>query len=257
MIHINLLPGSGQGRTSRVPIKAFLTAATSHVKDPFLLASVASVALAVGTVSILWLGQNTREQELTLRHEQAAQDSARYATIVAEKRKAEARRDSVMRQVAIIKAIDEDRFVWAHILDEVSRSLTPYTWLTSISPTTDARSPAQKRPSADSAIRKDTAGGKTAAQKKAAMEAAIAAVDSIAKPLPVHFQVEGRTADLQALTRFMRNLEDSPFIQKVQLIKSTAVLEDGSAITQFTLTAEFEAPDPAATRRVPITVLTR
>ena len=27
-------------------------------------------------------------------------------------------------------AIDEDRYIWPHILDEVSRALPPYTWIT-------------------------------------------------------------------------------------------------------------------------------
>ena len=32
----------------------------------------------------------------------------------------------------IIKQIDNDRFVWPHIMDEISRSMPPYTWLTSL-----------------------------------------------------------------------------------------------------------------------------
>ena len=63
------------------------------------------------------------------------QDSTRYAAVIAQRSAAEASRDSVVRQIDVIKAIDGTRFVWPHILDEVSRALPPYTWLVSIAQT--------------------------------------------------------------------------------------------------------------------------
>ena len=63
------------------------------------------------------------------------QDSTRYAAVLREKKKAETQRDSVMRQLNIIKTIDNDRFVWPHIMDEISRALPQYTWLVSVKQT--------------------------------------------------------------------------------------------------------------------------
>jgi len=44
-------------------------------------------------------------------------------------------RDSVVNQVNLIRSFDDKRFVWPHIMDEVSRALPPYTWLTSVTQT--------------------------------------------------------------------------------------------------------------------------
>ena len=81
-----------------------------------------------------------------------------------------------------------------------------------------------------------------------------AAVDSASV---LRFRIVGNTVDIQALTRFMRLLEGSPFIQNVQLAKSTLVLNDGKEVTEFQLDAEYQRPDSAAVRRVPITLSVR
>src|SRR5688572_9057442 len=145
MIEINLLPGSGKksrGRSSGVGLSETLSGIFTKVKDPYLLGSIASVGLALAAIAVLWLTQSARERSLVEKEQKAVQDSTRYATVVAEKRKAEAQRDSVLRQVNIIRAIDDDRFIWSHILDEVSRVVPPYTWLMGIAQTSKVVSPA-------------------------------------------------------------------------------------------------------------------
>jgi Tfp pilus assembly protein PilN len=52
----------------------------------------------------------------------------------------------------------------------------------------------------------------------------------------------GKTADPQALTRFMRNLEESPFIEGVQIVSSALVAEQGHDVTSFSLTARYQPP---------------
>src|SRR5687768_15685122 len=138
MIEINLLPGSGKksrGRSTGVGLSETLSGIFTKVKDPYLLGAIGSVAVSLAVVALLWLTQSARERSLVEKEQKAVQDSTRYATVVAEKRKAEAQRDSVLRQVNIIRAIDDDRFVWAHIMDEVSRVIPQYTWITGIAQT--------------------------------------------------------------------------------------------------------------------------
>jgi Tfp pilus assembly protein PilN len=60
--------------------------------------------------------------------------------------------------------------------------------------------------------------------------------------------IQGKTADPQALTRFMRNLEESPFIEGVQIVSSALVAEQGHDVTSFMLTARYQVP--------PVTILT-
>jgi Tfp pilus assembly protein PilN len=121
-------------------------------------------------------------------------------------------------------------------MDEVSRALPPYTWLTSVSQTNTSALPADEPAP-------DKTGG-------------AAAVDSTSVP-PVHLRIVGQTVDIQALTRFMRVLEASPFLENVQLVKSTLIMIDGKEVTEFQLDASFERPDPSMIRTVPITLSVR
>src|SRR5437762_3276014 len=66
------------------------------------------------------------------------------------------------------------------------------------------------------------------------------------------FKVVGHTVDIQALTRFMKSLEASPFIQNVQLTRSDLVQAEGKEVTEFTLLSETQAPPPFVTKTVPL-----
>ena len=247
MIEINLLPGGGKkarGRNVGAGLVGSLSGVLAKVKDPYLLSAVGSTGAAVAIIALLWITQTARERSLIAKEQKAVQDSTRYATIVAEKRKAEAQRDSVLRQVNIIKAIDDDRFVWTHIMDEISSVVPPYTWLTTVAQTTEVVSPAAAPPP-------PPAGAKP---KKGAAKDSVVTVDTAIVKAPLTFRIIGHTVDIQALTRFMRFLESSPFIQNVQLARSTPLLVEGNQVTEFQLDAEYETPDPAAIRRVPFTL---
>jgi type IV pilus assembly protein PilN len=256
MIEINLLPGSGKksrGRGAGAGLSATIAGIVARVKDPYLLGSVAATIIAISAVGLLWFSQQQREKSLIQKEQKAVQDSTRYATVVAEKRKAEAQRDSVLRQVNIIRNIDEDRFIWAHIMDEVSRALPAYTWVTAVEHISVAVSPAaapEPAPTNGSATPptpvKDTV-------TKAAAEPA--GVDTAIVRPTLTFRIKGETVDIQALTRFMRFLETSPFIVNVQLTKTVPKIDaGGNQVTEYELGAEYELPDPAAVRRVPFTL---
>jgi Tfp pilus assembly protein PilN len=249
MIEINLLPGSGKksrGRSAGVGLSETLSGIFAKVKDPYLLSAVGSVGVALAVIALLWLTQSARERSLVEKEQKAVQDSTRYATVVAEKRKAEAQRDSVLRQVNIIRAIDDDRFVWSHIMDEVSRVVPPYTWLVAVAQTSAVVSPAAAPAPIDP---------KAPAPKTPAKDAAAPAGPDTAITKPaLGFKIVGQTVDIQAMTRFMRFLETSPFIQNVRLAKSTPLIVDNNQVTEFQLDAEYEVPDPAAIRRVPFTL---
>ena len=66
---------------------------------------------------------------------------------------------------ATIRSVDSDRYVWPHLLDEVTRALPPYTWLVDMGPARVAATtaPAPSAPAAASAGTKaaaDTTGSK-------------------------------------------------------------------------------------------------
>jgi Tfp pilus assembly protein PilN len=237
MIEINLLPGAAKktkGRGTGFSLKAVSAGVQNRIKDPFMLAAVGSVAVASLAIGGLHVTQSRRAGSLDQRVLTAQKDSVRYASIIKERRRAEAKRDSVVRELDIIRAIDNDRFVWPHIMDEVSRALPPYTWLKSLTATAVAPPPPQ------------------AANGDKKKDANLPTV-----PPSLRFRVIGNTVDIQALTRFMKLLETSPFIQGVQLAKSEAVLVDGKEVTEFQLDAEYERPDKATLTTAPVSLSVR
>jgi hypothetical protein len=82
------------------------------------------------------------------------------------------------------------------------------------------------------------------------------AVDSSSVPR-VQFRIIGNTVDIQALTRFMKVLEASPFIENVQLERSSIIIVEGKEITEFALTAAYQTPDPSSIRTVPVSLSVR
>lgn len=253
MIEINLLPGTkkkgrkggGGGPSVSMPsfdFAAWIQSVRDRVREPWLIGAVVTSALVVGLVGALYVRQAARESTLEEALQKAVQDSTRFASVLKERETAEAKRDTVLRSLNLIRAIDDDRFVWPHVMDEVSRALPPYTWIVSLGFTgagqgqqavsTIAAAPAEagkKRRTVVTAIPRDT----------------------------VRVRVVGNTVDIQALTRFMTQLESSPFLTQVQLAKSERANDNGKEVTQFQLDMIYSRPDAAQVRRVPLAVSVR
>lgn len=252
MIEVNLLPGAGGKTQSRSDfnLSGMMSGAASGVKDKILLASVATVSVVVVVASMLFMSQSNRERVLTERESRAVQDSARYKVVLAAKAKAETTRDSLYQQVAIIKSIDDSRYLWPHLLEEISNALPQYTWLTVV---TQTSSPPSSAVSEAAGTKAGAPGAKTKEpslkEKKAHADSVLAIASRATK-----FRIVGHTVDIQALTLFMKTLEASPFIQNVQLTKSDLVLVDNKEVTEFQLEAESQKPPPFIIRTVAMSV---
>ena len=181
---------------------------------------------------------------LTERQDKAVRDSARYANFLMDRRHAEAVRDTLLRQVNIIRTLDDDRYIWPHIMDEVSRALPQYTWLTSLAA---AGAP---QGSSNVVIAPKTPEDTSAAGKKRPKKRLVTEIPQDA----ILVRLVGRTVDIQALTRFMRDLAASPFLTNVQIEKSELAIDQGKEVTQFQLTLGYRHPDTTALHRVPLTL---
>ncbi|HXV17601.1 MAG TPA: hypothetical protein VD758_12520, partial [Gemmatimonadaceae bacterium] len=137
MIEVNLLPGSSGKSQSRADfnVSGMLSGASSGIKDKLLLGTIGTVAVIVTAVALMFMSQSNRERTLVEHERKAVEDSARYKVVLAAKTKAEATRDSLYQQVAIIKSIDDSRYLWPHLLEEISNALPQYTWLTLVTQT--------------------------------------------------------------------------------------------------------------------------
>jgi Tfp pilus assembly protein PilN len=248
MIEINLLPGSRKKARRSGPsfdFAGFVRDLGSRVRDPWLLGAVGGVAVGLVAIGVMWTVQSRRESALTVREQKAVQDSTRYASVIAERASAEAQRDSVKRQIAVISAIDGTRLLWPHVLDEIARAMPPYVWLRAISQTSavSMESPEVQAGVAPAPGKKGSGGGKPAAP--------------VADESVLTLQVTGNTVDIQALTRFIRALEASPFLQNVQLVRSDVVMQQGKEATEFRFDMQYQKPDASALRTVPFTVSVR
>lgn len=242
MIEINLLPGARKtkGRAAGMDFSATAQNFVARVKDPYLIGAVAASIVAVLAIGFLFLTQSARAAELEEREQKAVADSTRYAAVLKEKARAEAQRDTVVRQLNIIRSIDNNRFVWPHLLDEISRALPPFTWLTTVAQTSAPQSAAATQlPAPGSA-------------PDAAAAAKPRGIDTVTVEDTLKLRIVGNTVDVQALTRFMTLLEASPFLKDVNLIKLTPVIEQDRQVAEFQLDAAFQKPDSSAIRVQPV-----
>lgn len=245
MIEINLMPGSGKKKGSRrqsVNVGAMLAGASGRMKDKFMIAAVVAVVVGAGGVGLLYFTQSTTDSQLTEREAQAVHDSTRYANFLRDRYHSEAVRDSLLRQVNVIKGLDEDRFIWTHVLDEVSRALPQYTWLTVLGYAGTPQGSTNVVASPKDSTKKGV--------KPKRLETDVPR-DSVS------IRLMGRTVDIQALTRFMKDLEASPFIANVQLDRSELAIDQGKEVTQFQLTMGYSRPDTTMIRRVPLSLTAR
>ena len=247
MIGINLLPGTGHkarrssgGSLPKLDIAASIASLRERIRDPWMLGAVGATIAAVAAVGMLYVTQSRREATLSEAEQKAVQDSTRYASVLRERERAEAKRDTVLRSLNLVRAIDDDRFIWPHVMDEVSRALPPYTWIVSLgfSGTGQAQQAVTTLPAGAAGGRKHH-------------------VQTVIPRDTVRIRVVGNTVDIQALTRFMKQLESSPFLEDVQLAKSERAQDHGKEVTQFQLDMLYSRPDPELVRRVPLAVSVR
>jgi Tfp pilus assembly protein PilN len=246
IIEVNLLPGAkkskrGGGGGKSIDFAAIGAVISNKVKDKWLASAVACVFLGLTAIGMMFWTQSQRESGLKAEEQKAIADSVQFAAVLKDRMTAQAKRDSALTQLMIIRAIDEDRLIWPHFLEEVSRALPIYTWLRQVTITGTAQginpaaaiktpppvTPDPKRPNkkpADIFIPRDT----------------------------VRVRMVGRTVDVQAFTRFMRSLEDSPFIEGVVMERTEALVESGKAVHQFTLQVTYSRPDTLMLKRAPI-----
>jgi Tfp pilus assembly protein PilN len=240
-IRINLHPqrGTRQRSSASFAPSAGFARVLAPFRDKFLMGAIAAVLVAFATVGSLYTQQDAERAELVDREQQAVADSTKFATAIAARAKATSRRDSLSRQLRVIAAIDSNRYLWAHLLDETSRALPTYTWLVGVQQTSAAPSPPGQTP-------------KPGAKPAPNATPAKLIPDTVVGP--VRFRIVGHTVDLQALTLYMRDLEASPFIRNVQLAKSEPSNGEGKDVTEFTLEAEAERAPKSMMRTVSITV---
>lgn len=139
MIEVNLIPGGKRKKRggSGGGFKLTLPSIGGLSLDKFMIGAGVAVVLALGSMAYLFLGVSGEMEDLRVEIEGQVEDSARFAAQIARTNALTARRDSILERIAVIQQIDQGRYTWAHIMDEIARALPDYTWLTGISEISD------------------------------------------------------------------------------------------------------------------------
>ncbi len=133
MVRINLLsqpdkkkkkaaaePGRGMPRLPAVPAV------------PLSLLGGALVLVLLAGAVYLHFSQNRQAAAFEERIDVARQDSTRYSRAISKIREIESSQSAIAARIQAIQTVDQGRFRWPHVLDEISRSLPDNLWLTSV-----------------------------------------------------------------------------------------------------------------------------
>ena len=130
MIEINLMPG-GTGRAARRR-RSSADASPSTAASPWHLAASVPGLATLLILALLHPGARDRQRVLEDRVAQATGDSTALAGLISSADQLRAGRDSAAARVQVIRELDQGRYVWSHILDEVAAAVPEFTWLTRI-----------------------------------------------------------------------------------------------------------------------------
>ena len=215
MIEVNLHPHRGgkkgaSGRRLALPaaLTRFGKGEKKGERDVWTTVAVAVPLLVLLVVGWLWFSQRSTRTDLDARLETALEDSTRLADLRSLSDSITSRRSRIGERLELVRTLDEGRFVWPHLLDEIGRALPAYTWLT--------------------ALRQN------------------------ATEPRLEVQVDGLSANPLAITRFVRNLQDSPYVAEVRILGSQQELVDNVAAQAFKLMLTYETPPPDAIRTAPL-----
>jgi Tfp pilus assembly protein PilN len=234
MITVNLRPDLKRKR-ARSPLRGVLESVRGvgiKVKDPVLIAAVVSWVGVLAWLGYVVIGTTHELNALEPQLEETRAEHKRFKAFLAEKRHQETIRDSLVAQIGVIRTVDGDRYVWPHLLDEVTKALPAYTWLVDMGFAASAAAPASA--SQPAGAKQDTTGP------------AVLVSPSVA------FNLNGRTVDIQAYTRFLRQLEASPWITDVTPVSAQTVVEKERPVTAFTIRGTYRQADSAYIRTVPL-----
>src|SRR4029077_6555730 len=104
----------------------------ASVTNPWLLAASASWVLLLVGAGALFVASRARLAVLNSRLQAVQVEKQRFDAVIAQKRQSEKSRDSLLAEITVIRRIDADRYIWPHILDQLTKALPPYSWLNSI-----------------------------------------------------------------------------------------------------------------------------
>lgn len=221
MITVNLKPGARR-QAAKGPafggMKDRFKDMGQNITQPWLATAIGAWAVVLLGLGFMWWRTGSQRGDLEPKLQTTMTEYRRYRGFLMQKQRTVRLQDSILAQIGTISAVDEDRYVWSHILDEVAGALPGNTWLTEVS---------------NVAVAQNTTGPASATP-------------------PLVIRVVGRTVDLQNYTAFLRRLDESAWLTNVLPIEAKTVIEGNRPLTAFTIQASYSRPDSTWFEMVPI-----
>ena len=117
------------------------------------------------------------------------------------------------------------------LLDQITKALPPYTWLTGIA----------------------VAGGGNVAPGTPGSQALGPGTTDSTGRTQVRVWITGSTVDIQAFTTFLRQLAASPWLTDVMPATTSTIIEADRPVTAFNVAVRFRVADSVYIRTVPLT----
>lgn len=149
MLEVNLHPDRRRKRGPSFDAGELIGSLRSMVPtggDPWSVALAVVALVVIGGGGALWYVQGRSLDEMDSRIQSMAEDSARLANLQGIVDSLETRRAEIRDRMAQVEDLDRGRYVWPHLLNELSRALPDGAWLTRIertSTTPDLRAAVQ------------------------------------------------------------------------------------------------------------------
>ena len=213
MIEINLHPSGGKGaKTSRRLLSlrlpdSFRKDSGDGGRDVWTTIAIVVPVLVLLAVGWMWFSTRSERSELDAKIAEAVEDSTRLTDLRSLSDSLIQRDSRIQERLDLVQSLDGGRYIWSHLLDEISLSLPAYTWLT--------------------LVRREAS-------------------------LPdLRIQVDGLAANPLAITRFVRNLQGSPYVSEVRIMGSQQQLVENVPAQAFQLMLTYGPPPDDLIRTEP------
>lgn len=100
--------------------------------DPWTMAAAVAALLLLVGVGGSWYQLQSRASNLDRRLETALADSARLAELRSLSDSLKGQREAIQSRLRLVKELDGNRYVWPHLMSELSRALPEVVWLTGV-----------------------------------------------------------------------------------------------------------------------------
>lgn len=137
MIEVNLHPGAEEKQKAggglleglSLPEIGGLGGLEGLRENPWQTAMIASLIVVPLVVGAMWYTQRNAAQQLEQRLETARQDSARLADLRVLMDSLQTRQEEIRSRISLVRELDQGRYVWPHLMNQISRALPRDTWL--------------------------------------------------------------------------------------------------------------------------------